>query len=231
MKQSSISILVGDENLPHVRYTSFLLTNAGYRVVQAYDGPNILRSISQHQPSLVLLDVSVRNASGFDICRQIRQSYKLPVIFLSGHASIEDRVTGLQAGGDDYLIKPFEPAELLARVEAVLRRYNHTVTSKPVRFSHGHISLDVVQHTVSFDDGRLVQLTPIEFRMLYYLIENAGHALTANQIYENVWNDSNTAESNVVALYIRRLRIKIEPQATKFRHIVTVRNFGYKFEP
>ena len=231
MKQSSMYILVADNDLPHVRYTSFLLTQAGYDVVQAYDSPDILRSIAQHRPSLVLLDVSLPSASGFDVCRQIRESCNVPVIFLSAHVSIEYRVAGLQAGGDDYVIKPFEPTELLARVEAVLRRYNRTVIGTSGTFNHGHILLDAVAHTVSFGEGRPIQLTPIEFRMLYYLVENAGRTLTASQIYENVWSGDDAGESNLVALYIRRLRVKIEPNPTRFRHIITVRNLGYKFEP
>lgn len=224
-------ILVIDNDLLHVRYASFLLTNAGYRVVQLYDSPNVLPTMAQHRPRLVLLDVSLPSASGFVVCRQIRESYDVAVIFLSAHTSVEARVMGLQAGGDDYLLKPFEPTELLVRIETVLRRYDRTVIATAGTLKQGHILLDYIQQTVSVDNGRPIELTPIEFRMLYYLMENAGRILTASQIRDSVWNSSAAPESNQVALYIRRLRSKIESDGTRPRHILTVRNLGYKFEP
>ena len=138
-------------------------------------------------------------------------------------------MTGLQIGGDDYLVKPFEPAELLARVEAVLRRRNSDLVNPVTRISQGPLTLDPIEHTVLFEDGRSVVLTPIEFRLLYYLMQNTGRVLSASQILSKVWGYDYEGESNLVAVYIRRLRAKIEPDIDTPRHIITVRNLGYKF--
>ncbi|GAB4189166.1 MAG: response regulator transcription factor [Roseiflexaceae bacterium] len=223
-------ILVADDDLPSVKYTSFLLEEAGYRVLKAYDGPSILQSVEQHQPDLILLDVTMPKTNGFEICRQIRRTSDVPIIFLSARTQLQDRVMGLQIGGDDYLIKPFEPSELLARVEAVLRRRNSDMLNPSARLSQGPLTLDPVEHKVLFTDGRVVELTPLEFRLLYYLMKNAGRVLSTSQILSKVWGYDYEGESNLVAVYIRRLRTKIEPGAEQPRHVITVRNLGYKFE-
>ncbi|MEN9935419.1 MAG: hypothetical protein RLZZ387_1998 [Chloroflexota bacterium] len=223
-------ILVADDDLPSVKLTSYLLEEAGYQVVKAYDGPSILQSIEQHNPDLVLLDVMMPKASGFDICRQIRRTSDVPIIFLSARSQLQDRVMGLQIGGDDYLIKPFEPSELLARVEAVLRRRNSDMLNPSVRLSQGDITLDPVEHKVLFSTGRTVELTPLEFRLLYYLMKNSGRVLNTSQILSKVWGYDYEGESNLVAVYIRRLRTKVEEDPERPRHVITVRNLGYKFE-
>lgn len=224
-------ILVADDDLPSVKLTSFLLEEAGYRVMKAYDGPSILQSVEQHAPDLVLLDVSMPKTTGFDICRQIRRTSDVPIIFLSARSQLQDKVTGLQIGGDDYLVKPFEPSELLARVEAVLRRRNSDMLNPSSRLSQGDITLDPVEHKVLFADERSVELTPLEFRLLYYLMKNAGRVLSTSQILNKVWGYDYEGESNLVAVYIRRLRTKVEPDVDQPRHVITVRNLGYKFEP
>jgi DNA-binding response OmpR family regulator len=223
-------ILVADDDLPSVKLTSYLLEEAGYQVVKAYDGPSILQSIEQHNPDLVLLDVMMPKASGFDICRQIRRTSDVPIIFLSARSQLQDRVMGLQIGGDDYLIKPFEPSELLARVEAVLRRRNSDMLNPSVRLSQGDITLDPVEHKVLFANGRTVELTPLEFRLLYYLMKNSGRVLNTSQILSKVWGYDYEGESNLVAVYVRRLRTKVEEDPERPRHVITVRNLGYKFE-
>jgi DNA-binding response OmpR family regulator len=179
----------------------------------------------------VLLDVSMPKTTGFDICRQIRRTSDVPIIFLSARSQLQDKVTGLQIGGDDYLVKPFEPSELLARVEAVLRRRSSDMLNPSARLSHGDITLDPVEHKVLFADERSVELTPLEFRLLYYLMKNAGRVLNTGQILSKVWGYDYEGESNLVAVYIRRLRTKVEPDAEQPRHVITVRNLGYKFEP
>ena len=223
-------ILVADDDLPSVKLTSFLLEEAGYRVLKAYDGPTILQSVEQNQPDLILLDVSMPKTNGFDICRHIRRTSDVPIIFLSARSQLHDRVTGLQIGADDYLVKPFEPSELLARVEAVLRRRNSDMLNPSTRLSQGDLTLDPVEHKVLFTDGRVVELTPLEFRLLYYLMKNSGRVLSTSQILSKVWGYDYEGESNLVAVYIRRLRTKIEPESEQPRHVITVRNLGYKFE-
>lgn len=231
MDQGLTSIMVADHDLLNVQFTAFLLEHAGYRVTKAFDGPDILRLIDQRQTDLLLLDVTLPSASGFDICRKVRDAHKIPVIFLSGRGSIQDRVMGLRVGGDDYIVKPFDPPELLARIDAVLRRYNNNVTPSSALLSCGGVTLDAVNQTVAFTSGHVIQLTPIEYRVLHHLVEHAGRTVAARQIHSSVWGDHDTGEGNQVALYIQRLRSKIEPGAKQHRHIITVRKRGYKFEP
>ena len=223
-------ILVADDDIPSVKLTSFVLEEAGYRVCKAYDSQSIIQSIEQHNPDLVLLDVMMPKSSGFDICKQIRRTSDVPIIFLSGRSQLQDRVTGLQIGGDDYLVKPYEPSELLARVEAVLRRRNSDMLNPSSRLSQGDLTLDPVEHKVICTDGRTIELTPLEFRLLYYLMKNAGRILNTGQILSKVWGYDYEGESNLVAVYIRRLRTKVEADAEHPRHVITVRNLGYKFE-
>jgi DNA-binding response OmpR family regulator len=169
--------------------------------------------------------------NGFEVCQQIRRVSDIPIIFLSGHSQLQDRIKGLQIGGDDYLVKPFEPSELLARIEAVLRRSNNDALNPSTRISQGEITLDPVEHKVLFADGRVISLTPLEFRLLYYLMKNAGRVLSGSQILSKVWGYDFEGESNLVAVYVRRLRTKVEREPESPRHIITMRNLGYKFEP
>ncbi|NWG20740.1 MAG: response regulator transcription factor [Chloroflexi bacterium] len=224
-----MEILVADDDLASVKLMTFLLEDAGYKVIKAYDAAGVLQAVEQHSPDLVLLDVTMPKINGFDICRQIRRTSEVPVIFVTGNSQLQDRVTGLQIGGDDYLVKPFEPAELLARVEAVLRRRNSEMLTPVARITQGPLTLDPIEHTVVFSNGRSVILTPIEFRLLYYMMQNSGRVLSASQILSKVWGYDYEGESNLVAVYVRRLRAKIEPENEAPRHIITVRNLGYKF--
>ncbi|WP_298820574.1 response regulator transcription factor [Chloroflexus sp.] len=226
-----MNILVVDDDIPSAKLTSYLLEEAGYRVFRAHDATSILQMIEQHNPDLILLDIMMPKIDGFDVCRQIRRNSDVPIIFLSARSQLQDRVMGLQIGGDDYLVKPFEPSELLARVEAVLRRRNADMLNTSTRLSQGNITLDPVEHKVLFTDGRVVELTPLEFRLLYYLMKNAGRILNVTQILSKVWGYDYEGESNLVAVYIRRLRTKVEEDPDHPRHVITVRNLGYKFEP
>lgn len=226
-----MNILVVDDDIPSAKLTSYLLEEAGYRVLRAHDATSIMQVIEQHNPDLILLDIMMPKIDGFEVCRQIRRNSDVPIIFLSARSQLQDRVTGLQIGGDDYLVKPFEPSELLARVEAVLRRRNADMLNTSTRLSQGNITLDPVEHKVIFTDGRVVELTPLEFRLLYYLMKNAGRILNVTQILSKVWGYDYEGESNLVAVYIRRLRTKVEEDPDHPRHVITVRNLGYKFEP
>ena len=224
-----MAILVADDDLLHLKLTAFLLEASGYEVIKACDGPAAIQAVNQYDPDLVLLDVCMPNGSGFEICRQIRRTSDVPIIFLTGCAQLQDRVMGLQIGGDDYVAKPFEPKELLARVEAVLRRCDAGILNPVVRLSQGDIVIEPVEHSVLFNDGRVVTLTPIEFRLIYYLMKNTGRVLNADQILTKVWGYDDTGSSNLVAVYIRRLRAKIEDDPKAPTRIITVPNLGYKF--
>ena len=226
-----MNILVADDDVNNVKLAAFLLEEAGYKVTRTHDGHKVMALLDEHQPDLVLLDVEIPGMNGFEVCQQIRRMSDVPIIFLTAHSQLSDRIKGLQIGGDDYLVKPFEPSELLARIEAVLRRSNNDALTPSSRISQGDVTLDPVEHKVLFADGRIVMLTPLEFRLLYYLMKNPGRVLSGSQILSKVWGYDFEGESNLVAVYVRRLRTKIEPDAEHPRHIITIRNLGYKFEP
>lgn len=225
-----MTILIADDDLLTVKLTSFVLEEAGYRVVKVYNGHDVISAINDHEPELILLDVAMPKLNGFDVCRQIRNSSNVPIIFLSARSQLQDRVTGLQIGGDDYLVKPFEPSELVARIEAVLRRRGSDGLALSSRLSVGNITIEPVSHEVLLGDDKSVKLTPVEFRLLYYLMRNPGRVLSTNMILSKVWGSGYDTDSNLVPVYIRRLRTKIEANIERPRNIITVTSVGYKFE-
>jgi len=179
----------------------------------------------------VVLDVMMPHLDGFEVCRRIRQKMDVPIIFLSAKGETVDKVTGLQLGADDYLAKPFEPAELLARVKAVMRRAEaFTVEDTQSRLTVGDITLDPVSSRVTFAGGRKVDLTPIEFRLLHCLMRNAGRILSHDLLMSAVWGYDYEGYSNQIAVYVRRLRMKIEEDPDNPKFLTTVRGLGYKFE-
>lgn len=225
-----MSILIADDDMLNVKLTSFVLEEAGYRVVKVYNGYDVLPAVLEHDPELILLDVAMPKTNGFDVCRQIRNTSNVPIIFLSARTQLHDRVTGLQIGGDDYIAKPFEPSELIARVEAVLRRRSTDAFAPSARISVGPVSLEPVTHEVAVGEHRSVKLTPVEFRLLYYLMCNPGRVLSTTMILSKVWGQGYDSDSNLVPVYIRRLRSKLEADGNTPNYIVTVTSLGYKFE-
>ncbi|KAB8142347.1 response regulator transcription factor [Chloroflexia bacterium SDU3-3] len=225
-----MSILIADDDLLTVKLTSFVLEEAGYQVIKVYNGQDALSAVREYDPELILLDVSMPKSDGFDVCRQIRITSNVPIIFLSGRSQLQDRVLGLQIGGDDYISKPFEPSELLARIEAVLRRRNHDPLSPSSKLTIGPITMDPITHEVTVGERRPTKLTPVEFRLLYYLMRHPGRVLNTTMILEKVWGNGYDNDSNLVPVYIRRLRAKIEENINHPHYIVTVTNLGYKFE-
>jgi DNA-binding response OmpR family regulator len=228
-----MEILVVDDDPPGLKLISFLLREEGYVVSTAQDGQTALKVMQQRSPDLVILDVMMPHIDGFEVCSRIRKMANIPVIFLSAKGQVDDKVKGLSIGADDYLVKPFEPSELLARVEAVLRRSGTSSDQQdamPVR--GGGLYLDPIRHMVfREEDGKEIELTPIEFRLLWCLMRDAGRVLSTSSLISKVWGYDYEGESNPVAVYIRRLRTKVEKDSHNPEHLVTVRGFGYKFEP
>jgi DNA-binding response OmpR family regulator len=224
-------VLVVDDDPPSVKMISFLLREEGYDVVSADNGVTALELIDREPPDLVILDVMMPHLDGFEVCRRMRQKVDVPIIFLSAKGETVDKVTGLQLGADDYLAKPFEPAELLARVKAVLRRAEAFV-GKGIKsqLTVGHLTLDPVTNQAIFADGRKVDLTPIEFKLLYCLMRNAGRILSHDLLLSAVWGYDYEGYSNQIAVYIRRLRMKVEEKPEHPKLLTTVRGLGYKFE-
>ena len=207
-----MEILVVDDDRPGLKLISFLLREEGYVVSTAQDGQTALKVIQQKPPDLVILDVMMPHIDGFEVCRRIRKMAKIPIIFLSAKGQVDDRVMGLNIGADDYLVKPFEPAELLARVEAVLRRSRTSSDQQDAMpVSGGGLCLDPIRYMVfREEDGKEIELTPIEFRLLWCLMRNGGRVLSPSFLISRVWGYDYEGESNPLAVYIRRLRTKIE---------------------
>lgn len=223
-------ILVVDPDHLSAKLTTFLLQSSGYTVHIARNERELFAGVASDPPDLILLDIYLPDRDGFAVCRQLRQELETPIIFLSASPLLADRVQGLQSGADDYVTKPFEPIELLARVEAVLRRRHSDALLPLARLRQGDLILDPIELKATFRDGRMADLTPIEFRLLYYLVKNAGHILSTDQILHKVWRYDDGGGNNLVAVYIRRLRSKIERDMRKPRYITTLQSIGYRFE-
>jgi DNA-binding response OmpR family regulator len=224
-------VLVVDDDPPSVKMISFLLREEGYDVTSADNGMVALQSVDREVPDLVILDVMMPDLDGFEVCRRIRQKGEVPIIFLSAKGETADRVAGLQLGADDYLAKPFEPSELLARVKAVMRRVE-TVSARDAqtKLTVGSLTVDPIANQAAFQDGRSVELTPIEFRLLYCLMRNAGRILSHDLLLSAVWGYDYEGYSNQLAVYVRRLRKKIEADPDNPKLLTTVRGLGYKYE-
>lgn len=224
-------ILVVDDDAPSVKMISFLLREEGYEVTSTDNGLSALDLIEREVPDLVILDVMMPHLDGFEVCRRIRQKMYVPIIFLSAKGETVDKVAGLQLGADDYLAKPFEPAELLARVKAVMRRAEaFAVEDTQSRLVVGDVTLDPLSNRLHFADGRTAELTPIEFRLIHCLMRNAGRILSHELLMNAVWGYDYEGYSNQIAVYVRRLRMKIERDPDNPKYLTTVRGLGYKFE-
>ena len=223
-------VLVVDDDQPSVKMISFLLREEGYTVSSAKDGVTALEIVEKDPPDLVIMDVMMPRMNGFEATRRIRQIMNIPIIILSAKGETSDKVAGLQLGADDYLAKPFEPAELLARVKALLRRAEAFAGDESeTRLNVSGLHLDPIEHTVVLPDGRVVALTSIEFKLLHCLMRNAGRVLTPNYLLSAAWGYDYEGQSNQIAVYVRRLRSKIEKNPDEPRLIVTMRGLGYRF--
>lgn len=205
-----------------------VLTEERHTVDVAYDGENGFDLAASDTYDLVILDVMLPGMDGVAVCKEMREvDVKTPVLMLTARGAVEDRVAGLNAGADDYLVKPFAMEELLARVNALLRRRDRDIEASP-ELRVGDLSLDLVRHEVK-RGGKIIELTAKEFALLEYLMRHPGQVLTRTQITDHVWRYDLDALSNVVDTYIHYLRDKIDRGFSQ-RLIKTVRGIGYKIE-
>lgn len=225
-----MKILVVDDDQPSVKMISYLLKEEGHAVSSAKDGLEALQSVEADAPDLIIMDVMMPRMDGLEATRRIRQIMNVPIIILSAKGETSDKVAGLQIGADDYLAKPFEPSELLARVHAVLRRTEtYLAGDSETRVTVSGFHLDPVEHNVVRPDGTVVPLTTIEFKLMHCLMRNAGRVVTPGFLLNSAWGYDYEGESNQIAVYIRRLRNKIEKDPNNPRYILTIRRLGYKF--
>jgi DNA-binding response OmpR family regulator len=228
-------ILVVDDEPAMVRLISRILSRKGFTVLEANNGQEALRRLYENKPDLVLLDVVMPKMDGWQTCSRIREiSATIPVIMLTGSCKTEDDVVrGLDYGADDYLLKPVGNKELVARVQAMLRRSELRSSTGDNReslvFDDGYLFMDIEQRKVVVD-GERVKLTPIEFRLLVLLLQNTGRFLTHQQVLEKVWGWEYVDDFDYVRIYISHLRRKIEPDPALPKYIITEPGVGYYFQ-
>ncbi len=222
-------ILVVDDEERMVRFIRLNLEHDGFQVLEAFKGAQAIDRLRTGLPDLILLDVMLPDIDGFEVLRMVREISTVPVIMLTAKGEEEDRIHGLELGADDYISKPFSPRELVSRVRAVLRR-TETATGNV----HGLIEVDD-RLKIDFDrhevwlEGKIVNLRPTEYRLLYYLVQNAGWVVSHDQILTNVWGYEYRDQPHYVRLYINYLRKKLEKDQANPKYILTERGTGYRF--
>jgi DNA-binding response OmpR family regulator len=224
-----VKILVVDDDPIGTRMVQFLLTEEGYEV-ETVDNPRGAMALLQKQlPDLILLDVNMPQVNGFEFYSRLTdQGFDVPVIFITAKGELEDRLRGLRMGADDYITKPFAPAEMVARVEAVLRRYRRMSTGGQA-LRVGDVELRMADLCVVLPERGTVYLTPTEMKVLVALAHRPGQVVSRDELLVAVWGESFVGDTNIVDVYIRRLRRKIEPDPAAPRYLQAARGLGYKF--
>lgn len=226
-------ILVCDDDKEIVEAIEIYLTQEGYEVCKAYDGEEALQLLKREKVDLLIIDVMMPKLDGIRATLKIREQENMPIIILSAKSEDADKILGLNVGADDYVTKPFNLLELVARVKSQLRRYQKLGSdmkdSKYEIYTTGGLMIndDLKQVTV---DGEPVRLTPIEYNILLLLVRNQGKVFSINQIYENIWNEEAFGVDNTVAVHIRHIREKIEINPKDPRYLKVVWGVGYKVE-
>jgi len=228
-----VKILVVDDDRVVADLVMFTVRRAGYEAIMASDALSTLRRWQEDQPDLIILDINLPGTTqlkdGFAICQHIRQQSDVPIILLTVRGEENDIVRGLEAGADDYVLKPFSPRQLIARVQAVLRRGRTAESSHPrAKLSIDGLEFNPKLREVSLTNGETKTLTSLESRLLEYLMLNAGHILTTNDLVSDVWG-ANGGNSEMLRQLVRRLRSKIEDDPTKPFYIENLPGLGYAF--
>ena len=227
-----MTILVCDDDKEIVEAIEIYLMQEGYNVEKAYDGQEALKIVKDKKIDLMIIDVMMPKLDGIRATLQIRKESKIPIIILSAKTEDADKILGLNVGADDYVTKPFNPLELVARVKSQLRRYT-TLSSYGdeegnVYEAGGLLINDDLKKVIV--DGEEVKLTPIEYNILLLLLKNKGKVYSINQIYENIWNEEAIGADNTVAVHIRHIREKIDINPKEPRYLKVVWGVGYKIE-
>ena len=223
-----ILIVDDDPDVVEVVTLCFNLRWPDAHVISVATGEDALTHVEQDKPDLVLLDIVLPDMDGFKVCQEIREFSDVPVVMLSARDTEVDKVRGLEMGADDYITKPFSHLELLARVRAVLRRYQSQLPAVGEMFESGGLRIDYASRTVTVE-GKVVRLTPTEYSLLYHLSRNAGRVLPHQTLLAKVWGREYTNEVDYLKVYVRRLRQKLEGDPATIGEIVSERGVGYKF--
>lgn len=232
MNKKKNTILVCDDDREIVDAIEIYLSQEGYRILKAYDGVQAVEMLEQEDVQLLLIDIMMPKLDGLRATLKIREKSSIPIIILSAKSEDADKILGLNIGADDYVTKPFNPLELVARVKSQLRRYtklgNATDENQKIYQTGGLVMNDDLKEVTV--DGEQVKLTPIEYNILLLLVKNQGKVFSINQIYESIWNEDAIGADNTVAVHIRHIREKIEINAKEPRYLKVVWGIGYKVE-
>ncbi|HIW83223.1 MAG TPA: response regulator transcription factor [Candidatus Dorea gallistercoris] len=226
-------ILVCDDDKEIVEAIDIYLAQEGYEVFKAYDGQEALNVLKKESVDLLIIDIMMPRLDGIRATLKIREANNIPIIILSAKSEDADKILGLNVGADDYVTKPFNPLELVARVKSQLRRYTQLGSTVQgvgeAIYSAGGLSINDDLKEVRVD-GELVKLTPIEYNILLLLVKNQGKVFSIDQIYESIWNEDAIGVDNTVAVHIRHIREKIEINPKEPRYLKVVWGVGYKVE-
>ena len=226
-------ILVCDDDKEIVESIEIYLTQDGHQVLEAYDGIEAVEILKKESVDLLIMDIMMPRMDGIRATLKIREKHNIPIIILSAKSEDADKILGLNIGADDYITKPFNPLELVARVKSHLRRYmqlgSTTIKESEAIYTVGGLAIndDLKEVTV---DGEQVKLTPIEYNILLLLVKHQGKVFSIDQIYENIWNENAVGIDNTVAVHIRHIREKIEINPKEPRYLKVVWGVGYKIE-
>ena len=225
------NILVVDDDKEIVKAIEIYLGKENYQIYKAYDGEQALKQIKNNEIHLVILDVMMPHKDGLETLEEIRKDKNIPVIILSAKSEDIDKINGLNIGADDYVTKPFNPVELIARVNALIRRYTKlgAIEEKQGVIKNGELAIDDELKKITVD-GRNIRLTPTEYNILKFLTQNKGKVFSIEQIYSNVWDGECYAADNVIAVHIRHIREKIEINPKEPKYLKVIWGVGYKVE-
>lgn len=226
------NILVCDDDREIVEAIEIYLSQEGHQIYKAYDGEEALNLLKKQPIDLLLIDVMMPKLDGIRATLKIRETNPLPIIILSAKSEDTDKILGLNVGADDYVTKPFNPLELIARVKSQLRRYTMLGAAIPEQahiYRTGGLSINDELKEVTVD-GDPIKLTPIEYQILLFLLKNKGKVFSIRQIYENIWNEEAISAENTVAVHIRHIREKIEINPREPRYLKVIWGVGYKVE-
>ena len=226
-----MNILVVDDDREIVDSIAIFLTGENYRVLKAYNGIEALDMLSENDVHLMILDIMMPKLDGIKTLLKLRETRNIPVILLSAKSEDTDKILGLTAGADDYVTKPFNPSELVARVKSQLRRYTTlgSIGSQSGEIVTGGLCINIENKTVKVD-GEDVRLTPIEYKILELLARNRGRVFSAEDIYRNVWNEEHVVSDSTIAVHVRHIREKIEINPKDPKYLKVVWGIGYKVE-
>lgn len=225
------NILVCDDDRAITDAIEIYLKQEGYSVHKAYNGLEALKIVEEHEIHLIILDIMMPELDGLLTTVKVRQKHNIPIILLSAKSEDTDKITGLNFGADDYVTKPFNPLELLARVKSQIRRFTAlgSMERKNGMIKTGGLTFDDESKEVRVD-GEIVKLTPIEYRIVKLLMENLGKVFSIEEIYDRVWNEPSFSVENTVAVHIRRIREKLEINPKEPKYLKVVWGIGYKIE-